>query len=255
MLRLLHHILSRNRMTSRIQRHIVHRVKDLVNMPDGYFSMGQIYRKIKPAAILDIGAHHGYTVDKLLDYMPGAKIHAFEPSPHSATVLRRRMHRRPNVHVHEIALGDTTGTVRFHLNVGEQTNSLLDNLPSGQSPYDPVQRHLSQVQVQAMTLDDWAAKFEPNGRLLIKADIQGAERLLVAGGKKTFARRVAAFYTEICILPQYENQTSLCDLNQTMVEELGFALFEIYPCAKDELGRAAFTDVMWVKPAVLPLGG
>ena len=255
MLRLLHHILSRNRMTSRIQRHIVHRVKDLVNMPDGYFSMGQIYRKIKPAAILDIGAHHGYTVDKLLDYAPGAKIHAFEPSPHSAAVLRRRMHRRPNVHVHEIALGDTTGIVSFHLNVGEQTNSLLDNLPSGQSPYDPVQRHLSQVQVQAMTLDDWAAKFEPNGRLLIKADIQGAERLLVAGGKNTFAQRVAAFYTEICILPQYENQTSLCELNETMVKELGFALFDIYPCTKDELGRAAFTDVMWVKPVALPLGG
>ena len=255
MLRLLHHILSRNRMTSRIQRHIVHRVKDLVNMPDGYFSMGQIYRKIKPAAILDIGAHHGYTVDKLLDYAPGAKIHAFEPSPHSAVVLRRRMHRRPNVHVHEIALGDTTGIVSFHLNVGEQTNSLLDNLPSGQSPYDPVQRHLSQVQVQAMTLDDWAAKFEPNGRLLIKADIQGAERLLVAGGKNTFAQRVAAFYTEICILPQYENQTSLCELNETMVKELGFALFDIYPCTKDELGRAAFTDVMWVKPVALPWGG
>jgi len=111
------------------------------------------------------------------------------------------------------------------------------------------------VQVQAMTLDEWATKFEPNGMLLIKADVQGAERLLVAGGKKTFAQRVAAFYTEICILPQYENQTSLCELNQTMVEELGFALFDIYPCTKDELGRAAFTDVMWVKPAALPLRG
>ena len=255
MLRLLHHILSRNRVTSRIQRHIVHRVKHLLNMPDGYYSMGQIYRKIKPAAILDIGAHHGYTVDKLLDYAPGAKIHAFEPTPDSAAVLRFRMNGRPNVQVHEIALGDTTGIVSFHLNVGEQTNSLLDNLAPRQSPYNPVQQPLSHVQVQAMTLDDWAAKFEPNGMLLIKADIQGAERLLVAGGKETFAQRVAAFYTEICILPQYENQTSLCELNQTMVEELGFALFDIYPCTKDELGRAAFTDVMWVKPAALPLGG
>jgi FkbM family methyltransferase len=255
MLRLLHHILSRNRMTSCIHRHIVHRVKNLVNMPDGYFSMGQIYRKIKPAAILDVGAHHGYTVDKLLDYAPGAKIHAFEPTPDSAAVLRRRMYRRPNVHVHEIALGDTTGIVTFHLNVGEQTNSLLDNLPSGQSPYDPVQRHLTQVQVEAMTIDDWAARFEPNGMLLIKADIQGAEGLLVAGGRKTFAERVAAFYTEICILPHYEDQTSLYELNETMVGELGFALFDIYPCTKDELGRAAFTDVMWVKPAALPLGG
>ena len=56
--------------------------------------MGQIYRKINPAAILDIGAHHGYTVDKLLDYAPGAKVHAFEPTPQSAAILRQRMSKR-----------------------------------------------------------------------------------------------------------------------------------------------------------------
>src|ERR1044071_6640041 len=158
MLRQLHRLLTHNRITSRLQRALVHRVKKLLYMPDGYYSMGQIYRKIKPVAILDIGAHHGYTVDKLLDYAPGAKIHAFEPTPDSAEVLRRRMNGRPNVQVHEIALGDTTGIVSFHLNVGEQTNSLLDNLALGQSPYDPVQKHLSQMQVQTMTLDDWADK-------------------------------------------------------------------------------------------------
>lgn len=47
----------------------------------------------------------------------------------------------------------------------------------------------------------------------------------------------------------------MCEPNQTMVEELGFALFDIYPCSKDESGRAAFTDVMWAKPVALPLGG
>src|SRR5438034_9307756 len=125
MLRLLHHILSCNRMTSRIHRHIVHRVKELLNMPDGYYSMGQVHRKIKPAAILDIGAHHGYTVDKLLDYAPGAKIHAFEPTRGRAGVIRGSMKTRPNAQVHEIALGDTTMIVSFHLNVGEHTNSLL----------------------------------------------------------------------------------------------------------------------------------
>jgi hypothetical protein len=45
-------------------------------MPEGYYSKRQVWRKIKPAAILDIGAPHGYTVDKLLDYALGAKIHA-----------------------------------------------------------------------------------------------------------------------------------------------------------------------------------
>src|SRR5206468_12440768 len=84
--------------------------------------------------------------------------------------------------------------------------------------------------------------------------IQGAERLLVMGGKKTFAQRVAAFYTEICILPQYESQATFCEMNRIMVEELGFALYDIYPCQKATRGGAAgFTDVMWVKPSVLPL--
>ena len=64
-----------------------------------------------------------------------------------------------------------------------------------QSPTDHVQEHLAEVHVQAITLDDWAEKFEPQGMLLLKADIQGAERLLVMGGKETFAQRVAAFYT------------------------------------------------------------
>lgn len=252
MLRLLHRLLTHNRITSRLQRALVHRVKELLYMPDGYYSMGQIYRKIEPAAILDIGAHHGYTVDKLLDYAPGAKVHAFEPTPQSAAILRQRMSKRPNVHVHEMALGDKTGMTRFHLNVGEQTNSLLDN--ATESAFGQVQVHLAEVQVQAMTLDDWAEKFEPQGMLLLKADIQGAERLLVMGGKKTFAQRVAAFYTEICILPQYESQATFCEMNRIMVEQFGFALYDIYPCQKVAPGGAAgFTDVMWVKPSVLPL--
>jgi FkbM family methyltransferase len=253
MLRTLHRVLTRNRVTSRMHRHVVQWVKGLLYVPDPYYSMGQIYQKIKPAAILDVGAHHGYTVDKMLDWAPGAKIHAFEPTPESAAVLRQRMSGRSNVHVHQMALGDTTGTVTFHINVGDQTNSLLDNPPPGQTPYEQAQQHVTQLNVQAMTLDDWAAKFEPSGWLLIKADIQGAERLLVAGGRKTFAERVAAFYTEICLLPLYEKQTNFWELHTTLTQELGLALFDIYPCGKDELGRAAFTDAMWVNPSILPL--
>ena len=43
------------------------------------------------------------------------------------------MSNRPNVHVHEMALGDKNGMTRFHLNVGEQTNSLLDNTTESHS--------------------------------------------------------------------------------------------------------------------------
>jgi hypothetical protein len=66
------------------------------------------------------------------------------------------MSKRPNVHVHEIALGDKTGLTRFHLNVSEQTNSLLDNV--AQSPFGQIQEHLAEVQVEAMTLDEFGGR-------------------------------------------------------------------------------------------------
>jgi FkbM family methyltransferase len=233
-----------------MQRRVVGWVKDLVSCPDPYPVLAALYRKVNAVAYLDIGSHQGYTVLKLLDFTPGAKVHAFEPTPQSAAILRSAVAHHPNVTVHELAISDKTGRTTFFLNAGTMQNSLLDN---DETPFADVQAHVSQIDVQTVALDEWAARHEPVGTLLVKADVQGAEAMLVAGGRQTFAQRVAAFYTEVCLVPQYKGQADFWDLHRTMTQELGFVLYEIYPCGKDATGRAAFTDVMWVKPDVLPL--
>jgi FkbM family methyltransferase len=253
MLRQLHGMLTRNRFTSRVQRRIVHQVKDLVGCPDAYFLIGQIYQRTNPVAVLDIGSHQGNTVLKILDYIPQAKIHAFEPTPSVAAILRQRMQRFANVTVHELAVSDKTGVMNFFLNSAEQSNSLLDNASSENQPFEESQQHLDTVQIQATSLDEWASKHEPSGPLIVKADIQGAERLLIAGGRRTFCDRVTAFYSEVCLLSQYKDQTTFWELNRILTEEMNFALFDIYPCGKDSLGRAAWTDAMWIKKDVLPI--
>jgi len=248
MIRLLHRILTQNQLTSRAQRAIVHRIKDLLAFPDPYYQFGQLYRAARPSAVLDIGSHEGHTVRKMVDYMPDARIHAFEPTPATAAILRARTGHLRNVQVHQMALSDRTGTMKFFVNTGSMTNSLLDNATGSEEVAGDLQKHLQEVEVQTMALDDWAAKFAPTGPLLVKADIQGAERLLVEGGRKVFADRVVAFYTEVCLLPQYENQTPFWELHQILTKDFGLVLVDIYPCGKDLLGRAAWTDAMWVKP-------
>jgi hypothetical protein len=89
MLRLLHRLLTHNRVTSRLQRALVQRVKKLLYMPDGYYLMGQNYARSSPSR------------SSILEF-----IMAFEPTPQSAAILRQRMSKRPKVHVHEVALGD-----------------------------------------------------------------------------------------------------------------------------------------------------
>ena len=253
MLRTLHRIFSTNRFVAPAERRVVHWVKDLVYCPDAYWSLAAIHRKVHPVAVLDVGAHTGAMSRKIFDLVPDAKIHAFEPTPASVQKLRQSMADRRNFYVHEIALCDKTGPVSFFINVGDQTSSLLENAAVSDNAFAHCQAHDKQVQVKGMTLDDWASENESTGQLLIKADIQGAEKLLVAGGRNTLAERVPAFYTEVCLLPQYKDQTPFWELHQTLTAELGFVLFDIYPCSKDDLGRAVWTDAMWVKPEILPV--
>jgi FkbM family methyltransferase len=252
MIRWLHAKMTSNRITRPLQRRIVRRVKGLVGCPDAYDDLAAICRKVRPAAVLDIGSHHGVTVSRLLDDLPQQTIHAFEPTPETFNVLRQRVARFPNVTLHQLAVSDRTGTLTFHVNEFDQTNSLLENARPDENPFADLQRHVRAVEVASTTLDDWAAKFAPAGSLVIKSDIQGAEGMLIKGGQKTMAERVVAFYGEVCLLPLYEHQTTFSELDGLM-KHLGFTLFNIYPCGKDSLGRAAWTDALWVKQAILPV--
>lgn len=253
MLRQLHHLLITNRLTRPMQRRATVSLKRLLGCPDPFATLAAAYRRSAAVAVLDIGSHEGATVSKCLDFIPDARVHAFEPTPQTAAILRGNLKKHPNVVVHELAIADRSGTMKFFCNAGTMQNSLLDNAADVNHPFPDLHRHLAEVEVPTMSLDDWAAKHEPSGNLIIKADVQGAEAQLVAGGRQTLLARVAAFYSEVCLLPQYEGQADFFQLHRTLTEELGFVLYDIYPCGKDASGRAAWTDAMWIKPQFLPL--
>jgi FkbM family methyltransferase len=222
----------------------------LLGKPDAWVDLLAICRRIQPRAILDVGAHVGRMVERFADELPDIPIHAFEPTPGSAAALRHRVHRFSNVTVHEMAVSDHAGVVPFFLNRFDETNSLLENDPgSGQTA---LAEHVERIDVRAITLDDWCAT-QPQARdLVIKADMQGAEGRLIAGGRRTFADgRVAAFYSEVLFAPMYEGQASFCELHEILTSQHRLALWQIYPLARDATGRAAWGDALWVRKDTL----
>ena len=252
----LHRLALKNRWTRSFDRKCVTAVKRALNIPDAYIEMAKIFRRTPGAIVLDIGSNRGETVLKMLDYMPEATIHAFEPTPAAAAELCRRLKGWPNVRVHEIALCDRTGRIRLQCNANEQTNSVLRNaapLPALESYFESYfgLRSVGEVEVRAETLDDWIAREHINGPLIVKADIQGAERLLIKGGGRAFGQQVVLFYSEITILSQYEGQAEFSEIQNILAKEYGFALVDIFPCGRDGLGRATWTDALWVKTNVL----
>ena len=203
--------------------------------------------------MLDVGAHIGGVAERFADELPDMRIHAFEPTPGSASLLRERAAHFRNVTVHEVALADRAGVFPFFLNRFEQTNSLLDNTGNGQTE---LAEHVRQISVRVTTLDEWCAAEAPSCDLVIKADMQGTEGRLVAGGHKTFADgRVAAFYSEVLFAPMYEGQTNFCELHELLTATHGLVLWQIYDLARDATGRAAWGDALWLRKDVLPTMG
>lgn len=229
------------------------RVKSTLGYPDAYGDLLAWMADTDPAAVLDIGAFEGDTVERIVDET-SVPVHAFEPTPDSYRRLSERFASHPQVTVHPLALARVSGGALLYLNANRQTNSLLDNVDNLDTEHRSFARdleHVGQVTVRTMALDDWVERFLPTGDLVVKADVQGAEADVIAGGQSVFRERVTAFYSEAQLVPMYAGQADFGAIHRTLTEELGFVLMNLYPCLHDEWGRATQTDALWVRESRL----
>lgn len=249
MLRQLHALLTANRWTRRYQRRLTRRIKRTMGVPDAYGDLLEIIRVHRPAAILDLGSFNGETVARFRDECR-IPVHAFEPTPASAAVLRERCKTDPLVTVHQVAIGDRVGTATMFSNANPQTNSLLDNAAGNRESFGEASAHIGAFEVRTTTLDEWLRIHLPEGPLVVKADIQGGEGLLLDGGLEAFSHRILAFYSEAQIESMYQGQADIWTLHRRLRDEFGFALRQIYPCMMNEAGKAVQTDALWVSPSL-----
>jgi FkbM family methyltransferase len=225
-------------------------LKETMGCPDAYTDIHQLIAKHKPEAVLDIGCHQGDTIARILENN-SVKVHGFEPISSSYDIAKSRFDSHPLVSIHQLALSATNGKATMHCNVNEQTNSLLDNDSGNNALLDGHTRHVGEESVTTQTLDDWFEESGMTGPILVKCDIQGAEGLLVEGGRKTLANRTVAFFSEAQISNMYVDQTDFFRLHEKLCGELPFVLRNVYPCFHDSHGRALQTDALWINESFL----
>lgn len=220
-----------------------------MGVPDAYGDLLEIIRAHRPAAILDLGSFQGETVARFRDECR-IPVHAFEATPGSAAILRERFKTDPLVTVHQVAVSDRIGTATMFSNANPQTNSLLDNAAGNRESFGEATAHVDAFEVKTTTLDEWLRIHWPRGPLVVKADIQGGEGLLLDGGLEAFSHRILAFYSEAQIEPMYQGQADLWTLHRRLRDEFRFALRQIYPCMINGSGKAVQTDALWVAPSL-----
>ncbi|MBA3281155.1 MAG: FkbM family methyltransferase [Acidimicrobiia bacterium] len=130
------------------------------------------------ANAIDVGAHVGDILVRILAVSPGGTHVGFEPLPHLADTLRRRF---PGVEIHDVALSDAEGEVEFHHVVDSPAFSGIR-----QRRLESDDALVQKISVRMARLDDMVPVDRPVA--FLKIDVEGAELGVLRGGKELIRR-------------------------------------------------------------------
>jgi FkbM family methyltransferase len=160
----------------------------------------------KPApVIIEIGAADGLDTLRLLEAFPDPffRIYCIEPDPRNTASFRQRV-RDPRAELFDAAVGATDGTSLLHQSSTIYSSSLKEpNLPVLNATWPEIS-FPEAIPVRTITLDSFIRDRSLSLVDFIWADVQGAEDLLISGGRESLTNHVRYFYTEYNRVPYYE---------------------------------------------------
>lgn len=219
---------------------------------DPYALMAWLLRDRTAPVVIDVGCNEGDSIATSLRLMPGARVHAFEPSPETAARCSARFNGDPRVTIHTMALGAEPGRLTLHRHTGGATDSLLAD---GQAFNTLTPQKLAvpqpEVEVAIETLDNMAQRLGLARIDLLKTDTQGFDDRVIAGAKGLFARGgVSIVYVELIYAPIYQGQALPHQVMATLTDA-GFRMVGLFG-AKHERGPVlAWCDAMFIHESLL----
>lgn len=161
-------------------------------------------------AVLDVGANIGIMTVHLAKHLPNSTIHAFEPIPDNLNVLKRiiKRFRLRKIKVHEMAVGDQSGTIRMVLPV--QSGAKLQGLSHVKHETITEWNEGLEFNVLVNTLDNVL-----NGERIqgIKIDVENFEYYALKGGRRILEQNQPVIYAELW---KNENRSKCMELLEAM---------------------------------------
>jgi FkbM family methyltransferase len=162
---------------------------------------------------IEFGMYDAYHSWMMMDMIPKNKtfeFHGFEMIDWLYNQIANGIKTYDNGKIYLVnkAVSDYTGVRKLYQSDGklEEDGTVKEHYWGSSSIVEPINvtkvftsMEFTESQVDCITLDDYVSQSNLSGRVIdfIWADIQGAEHLLIKGGKQTF-KNVRYFYTEYC---------------------------------------------------------
>ena len=145
-------------------------------------------------SVLDVGANIGIMTVHLGQKLPHSVIHAFEPMPTNVSVLKRIISKfnLTSVKLHEIALGDSKGSVKMVL--PENGKTKMQGLSHVKHDSITEWNEGEEFDVPLDTLDNILQSEKIQG---IKIDVENFEYYALKGGRKLLEKDHPIIYAEL----------------------------------------------------------
>jgi FkbM family methyltransferase len=199
--------------------------------------------------VIDVGANEGQWLSSLLRLLPIEAVWVFEPNPEAMQKCRLRLRHRSGLDFKEIALGSAPGNAVLHVTKASVFSSFLQPnqaLIEANYPNHPA-TIVAEREVRVESLDELL----PAGKHvdLLKIDVQGLEREVLCGARKTL-QNTKAVLLEVNFRSHYEGDATFGPLHSLM-RDLGFELWSIAPPCRGPSGEALWADALFLNAETL----
>ena len=193
---------------------------------------------------VDVGANTGQWSGMLLNCVTPEKLIIIEPLPDAFAVLEKKFRNNRRVQLHNLAIGERESVETLKITRDTTGASLLQPRQEMRAVIGSNWTIASEIQVKMTTLDHVLVDLGEVS--LLKIDVQGYEKPVLAGAKQTLAK-TKFLLIDLNFMPQYDGGSWFGDVHQILTRDFGFFLANA--SAPQVLnGRAAMCDGLYVNP-------
>ncbi len=160
----------------------------------------------KDPVIVEAGGYNGDDSVRIARFWPLGKLFSFEPVPEHFHEVYKKSRSCPNMTCFQKALSDRNGVATFYLS--EQSGKVVGSSsllpPTGHLTCDPSILFPAVLEVETITLDDWARQQGIGKVNFLWLDMQGYELNMLKASKLVLDADV--IYTEVAFIELYEGQ-------------------------------------------------
>jgi len=199
--------------------------------------------------VIDVGANAGQFLTSFLSVLDAEEIDAFEPNPDVYGKLQKTIRSsrlEGKVRLHNVALGSETGSLELNVTSDSDFSSLLTPKSELERRFGEPVGVVKRIAVPVKRLDD-CAKSKPVD--LLKIDVQGFERQVIAGATQLLSR-TKAILMEVSFKHYYEGDSHFTDIERLLSDQHDFRLYNFSDPWRDadySLGQA---DAMFLSSKV-----